>query len=382
MSTGDRVAIYANDLLPLSQTFIRDQAKSLKHWDPILVGRQRLKDGLDLSGLRTEIVPAASGAIGRTLHYWLQHSELNLANKLRALNVRLVHAHFSTDATDIWPTVKALGLPMLVTLHGYDINIHRRWWETGKGGLRRCAYPLLLLRMAQDPTVRFIAVSEAIKRRAIEYGIPENRISVCYIGVDTERFKPSGLPINQRRKRILYVGRMTEKKAPLLLIRAFAEVKKRIADAELVMVGTGPLLESARRLAKELSLPTEFLGGLDNWGVLEQLHMAKVFCLPSLTASNGDAEGFGLVILEAQACGVPVVTSAHGGAQEGILPGETGIAFEQGSLHDLVCGLLKYLEDDDAATSASIQAARFARQAFDIRDCTRQLTMSYRSMTN
>src|SRR5690606_38340612 len=179
---------------------------------------------------------------------------------LRDIRAELVHVHFGTDATDIWASVKAAGLPMLVTLHGYDINIHREWWEAGHGGIHRRGYPRRLLQMAHEPAVHFIAVSQAIKRRAIEYGIPEHKITVCYIGVDTERFKPGGLPIDQRRKRILFVGRMVEKKAPLLLIRAFAEVRKQVPEAELAMIGDGPMLKDARKLAQALDLPVEFLG--------------------------------------------------------------------------------------------------------------------------
>src|SRR5690606_12677303 len=133
---------------------------------------------------------------------------------LNRLQADLVHAHFGIDATDIWPSVKKAGLPMLVTLHGYDINIDREWWEDGHEGLRRRVYPQRLLTMAKDPKVHFIAVSQAIKKRAIEFGITPEKITVSYIGVDTDRFKPAGLPLSERKRRVLFVGRMVEKKAP------------------------------------------------------------------------------------------------------------------------------------------------------------------------
>src|SRR5699024_5679577 len=149
------------------------------------------------------------------------------------------------------------------------------------------------------------------------YGIPDEKVTVSYIGVDTQRFQPQGRPVTQRLKRILFVGRMVEKKAPQLLVRAFAQARKNVEDAELVMIGDGPLLEETRALAVHLGAPVTFLGTCPHSEVQKQLHQARVMCLPSVTAENGDAEGLPTVIVEAQACGVPVVTSARGGATEG-----------------------------------------------------------------
>lgn len=372
-----KVIIFRKDLLARSETFIKEQARFLALWEPVLVGYDRVKDGLDLGSLEVRIIPgAAAKTVGRyvlRLHQLLGLPHRSTVVALRATGARLVHVHFGTDATDIWPSVKAAGLPMTVTLHGYDINVHRQWWEAGHGGVHRRVYPRRLLQMAQEPAVHFIAVSRAIKRRAIEYGIPEDKITVCYIGVDTERFKPGGLPTDQRRERILFVGRMVEKKAPLLLIRAFAEVRKQVPEAELAMIGDGPLLKDARLLAQALDVPVEFLGAQFTDVVLAQLHLARIFCLPSVTAENGDAEGFGLVILEAQASGVPVVTSALGGAAEGVLDGRTGHIFEEHDMHAMVQGLLGFIGLGPARVAASAAATQYVQARFDVRDCSARL---------
>lgn len=373
-----KVIIFRNDLLFRSETFIKEQARFLSHWHPVLVGYDQVKNGLDLSGLEVRIIPGvASRTMGRyalRLRRMLGLPHQSTVAALRAVDAQLVHAHFGTDATDIWPSVKALGLPMVVTLHGYDINIHRQWWESGRGGIHRRAYPRRLLKMAQDPAVHFIAVSQAIKRRAVEFGIPEDKITVCYIGVDTERFKPGGLPLEQRSKRILFVGRMVDKKAPLLLIHAYSEVRKQVPDAELTMIGDGPLLKEARLLAKTLGVPVEFLGAQDRDAVLRQLHLARVFCLPSVTASNGDAEGLPISILEAQACGIPVVTSAEGGL-EGIVDGVTGKGFIQNDLLSLIGALVTTLQHSGEDVSAKVHA--FCNEHHNIAEKTPRLEMAY-----
>lgn len=376
-----KVIVFRNDLLPRSETFIRDQARFLASWKPVLVGYGRVKDGLDLGELELQIIPgAAEKTIGRyalRMHQLLGRPHPTTVTTLREAGAELVHAHFGTDATDIWPSVEAAGLAMVVTLHGYDINIHREWWEAGHGGVHRRPYPRRLLRMARAPSVHFIAVSQAIMRRAVEYGIPEDKITVCHIGVDTERFKLGGLPIDQRRKRILFVGRMVEKKAPLLLIRAFSEVRKQVPNAELAMIGDGPLLKDATQLARELDVPVEFMGAQDSDAVLSQLHQARVLCLPSITAENGDAEGFGLVILEAQASGVPVVTSAQGGATEGILDRHTGQSFEEHDMGAMVRGLLLFINTSDNMVAASAAAVRHVQASFDLRTCSAGLERIY-----
>lgn len=377
MNSQNRVAIYTHTLLPVSQTFVRDQAMALSGWNPILIGRRREKAGLDLSGLRTEIVNETGGQAGRALRFWRQRPDPNLLRLLRELGVRLVHAHFGTNATDIWPTIKAAGLPMVVTLHGYDINIHRWWWEAGHGGVYRRWYPRRLMRMAQDPDVRFIAVSQAIKHRAIEQGIPEDRIAVSYIGVDTERFKPGGLPLDQRHKRILFVGRMVEKKAPLLMVRAYANVLKHVPDAELVMIGDGPLLEDARRLARALKAPVQFLGARDGDEVLAELHQAKVFCLPSVIAANGDAEGLPISIIEALACGVPCIATRHSGNPEISADRRILLLAQEGDPAPLAESLATQINESSSANMRQRLSRELASEYFSLFKNARSLELQY-----
>lgn len=362
-----RVAIFRSDLLRISETFIYEQARALTAWEPLLLGLREVKGGLDTPNVQRVIVNSGFFRFLNPLRFLFGSPLPSLVRAIKELDVELVHVHFGTDATDIWPSVKLTGLPMVVTLHGYDINIFREWWETGKGGMRRRTYPRRLLQMAEDPSVAFIAVSEAIRRRAIEYGIAPAKVKVVYIGVDTERFKPSGCPVELRAKRVLFVGRMVPKKAPVLLVEAFVSVHKKVPDAELVMIGDGPLRQRTELVAKELGVPVRFLGARNADEIRTELGESRVLCLPSITVDNGDAEGFGLVILEAQACGVPVVSSALGGAEEGLLDGETGFHFSESCVEDLARHLVSLLKDDDMARSYSVRGRDFAVKKFDIR---------------
>lgn len=371
-----KVAIFTNNVLEPSETFIYEQAKSLKNWTPVVVGFREVPRGLETPGIRREIVSIDQWRHLAKLRLLLDLSLPLLTERLEALSADLVHAHFATAAVDIWRSVKAARVPMIVTLHGFDINVRRDWWEDGRGGFRGRFYPRQLLKLAHDPAVRFVAVSEAIKQQAIRYGIPAGKIWVSYIGVDISRFVASDLA-HLRKPQILFVGRMVEKKAPLLMISIFAELRKRVPNASLVMAGSGPLLGRARALANLLDVPVEFLGMCSPQDVLAQLHKARVLCLPSVTAENGDAEGFGMVLLEAQACGVPVVSSARGGATEGLLHGETGFRCAEHDKNEFVARIQEILCNDSLAAAMSRRASAFVADMFDIKKCTRRLEQIY-----
>ena len=375
------VAIFRSDLLSYSETFIRDQALALQEWRPIMIGYRRVRDGLSLDGLEVYLLGRSrQSQLGKsleTLRYWTNTPDPEDICALKRLDVSLVHAHFGTDAVDIWPAVKAAGLPMLVTLHGYDINIHREWWEAGNAGLRRRVYPRRLLTMARHPRVSFIAVSEVIRRKAIDYGIPGNKLAVNHIGVDTGRFAPGGSPITQRPRRILFVGRLVEKKGVAYLLGAFAKVREKVCDAELVIVGDGPLRALLEQQAFDLGLPVVFHGALQGDQVKRQLDESRVFCLPSVTAHNGDAEGFGLVVLESQACGVPVVTSACGGSEEGIEHGVSGFRFPERDIDALTEALARILTEDALLSRMSLASRSFVMHKFELIDCTQALERAY-----
>jgi glycosyltransferase involved in cell wall biosynthesis len=378
-----RVIVFRSELLPPSETFIKEQALALTRWRPILVGRRLSTNGLALDGLVVRLTDAASpGLLTRIASgacQWLNIANPLVLKVLADVDAQLVHAHFGLDAVDIWPTVRKLRLPMLVTLHGYDINIYREWWEMGKGGRRRRSYPRRLLQLAQAANVHFVAVSEAIRLRAMEYGISPDKISVRYVGVDTEQFRPEATPIDQRPKRILFVGRLVEKKGVEYLIRALVSIRVEVPDAELMIVGDGPLRTYLENLSNSLGLNARFLGIATSAEVREQMRWARVFCLPSVTAKNGDAEGFGLVLLEAQACGIPVVTSALGGSTEGICDGKTGFRVPEGDVESLSALLKRLLLDSRLSSEFSVNAAAFARRNFDLKICTRLLEESYDS---
>jgi len=378
MRQSRKILVYKGDLLPYSETFIREQVRMLVRWQGVLVGERLLPAGLPLDELDVRLVGFRRQLLHRLARACNRLVTLppNKPARLRAERAQLLHVHFGTDAYLIWPVARHLDLPVLVTLHGYDINTDRQWWESGRGGFVLRHYPKGLLAIARDPRVHFIAVSRAIKERAIEVGIPAEKISINYIGVDTHSFVPGGPPLAQRNE-VLFVGRLVEKKGCRYLIEAFSQVQERFPDARLVIVGNGPQEPKLRARAQQLGVRVEFAGSLSPREVCERLHRARVFCLPSITASNGDAEGLGIVLLEAQAAGVPVITSARGGADEGIVHGSTGFAHAEKDVAALRDGLAALLGNDELATRFGAGGRQHMVQNMDIRDCVARLETIY-----
>jgi len=373
------VAVYRRRILAKSEAFVREQALALRRWRPVLLGEWRI-DGLGLDGLDVKavhkgagsVLQRAAGAAWRTL----DRGPLGLCKLARRQNPRLIHAHFGFDGVEAWPVARQLDVPLLVTLHGSDITTRMKWFAEGKAGRRWQSYPQRLTAMAREGNVAFVAVSENIRHAALAAGLPNGRIFVRPVGVDTSRFAPSGPPVAQRAPVILFMGHLVEKKGICFLLDSFDIVRRKLPNAELVIAGEGPEHRKlASRAAKSGNV--RFVGGYTPEQARDLLGQARVLCLPSVTAESGDAEGLGIVILEAQASGVPVVTSARGGATEGIIDGDTGFAFKERDVAAMSAHLLRLLTDDDLAARLSKAAVSFAREKFDLETCTAALEDLY-----
>jgi glycosyltransferase involved in cell wall biosynthesis len=385
-TVGQKVLVYRNTLLPLSETFIKEQVLSYHGWHGVLVGMRRLRDGLSLDKLdclclKSEHPNLMERGIWK-LWRRFERAPPHIGVLLRQKRASLLHAHFGMDALEAWPLARSLNIPMVVTLHGYDININRSWWEAGHGGPGMLNYPMRLLILSKQRRVTFIAVSNAIRRRAISFGIPPDKIFVQYIGVNCNKFSPGGRPVGERERRVLFIGRLIEKKGCEYLIKAFVRVQEAVPDSCLVIVGDGELRASLQQLAKGLAIRATFRGAIASEDVRHEMHLAKVFCLPSILATNGDAEGLPIVLLEAQACGIPVVTSAIGGIDEAICDGITGYAIRERDVTTLAQRLIKLLKDDATASSMATAARKLVLDRFDITKCTAELESLYDACRN
>jgi glycosyltransferase involved in cell wall biosynthesis len=266
----------------------------------------------------------------------------------------------------------SLKLPMVVTLHGFDVSTSDEDLARNPGGRR-----LLSRRQRLWQTVsHFVCVSKAIREIALRAGYPEQKLIVRYIGIDCEKF--AAAPAADREENlILFVARLVEKKGCEYLIRAAAQLRARHREVRLVIIGDGPLRSELEQLVLSLRVPAEFLGVQGPDAVRGWMQRAQVLCNPSVTAANGDTEGLGMVFAEAQATGLPVVSTQHGGIPEVVRNGETGLLARERSVEELTSHLERMLVDRAFWDACSECAKRWIREQFDIRRCTAGLEEIY-----
>jgi glycosyltransferase involved in cell wall biosynthesis len=351
LPTDDRpvAAIFRAPLFNASETFVQTHAAGLRRYRPVVAGVE------DKGNARPELRPMM--IVEREgLRLKLLGSAPRLLRRLRAERPALVHAHFATDGLLALPLSEALGVPLVTTLHGFDVSRSRAaLLRSGRPGWMRYA---LLGRRLRERGSLFVAVSDAIRRRALGQGFPPERTVLLYNGVDLGRFQ-AGTP---EPGLILHVGRLVEKKGTSLLLRAFAEVARRRPEARLVVIGDGPL---RARLEREAGERVEFAGALPPDEVARRMGRAWLLAAPSVTAPDGDSEGLPTVVCEAAAASLPVVASDHSGLPEAVVDGETGFLVREGDVAALAGRLETLLASADLRARMAGAARRLAEERFD-----------------
>lgn len=367
------VVIYHEDLLAYSETFILNQAEALAQFTPYYVGTRRV-EGIATPAERTIVLNGGDTA-GRLCELWYKATGFSghLDTEIRALQPRLMHAHFGSDGAMALPLARRLRLPLIVTFHGSDATMHDQHLLASRS-LRNRRLVTKRPQLIQTGAL-FIAVSEHIRTQLLAKGFPAQKVVTQYNGIDTSVFVPA--PEAAPDPVVLFVGRHVEKKGGSYLLRAMHKVQQQLPEARLVLIGDGPLRRELEELAGQLGLNCLFLGRQTSEQVREWMRAARVFCLPSITAQNGDTEGLPTVILEAMAMGLPTVTTQSAGNPEAVTHGTTGWVVKERDDAGLAQALLTLLEDSHLRQNFRAAALADVRTRFDSRDLVRGLEALY-----
>jgi len=245
---------------------------------------------------------------------------------------------------------RLLGIPYVVKVHGSDLNVQ------AEARLRRPQ-----IRQALRGASAVVAVSKALARKAIELGAHADRVSALYNGVDTRLFHRGDRTGARRRlgvapevPLVLYVGNLKTTKGCLDLVDAFPALVQRHRDARLIFIGSGPDEGVLETRASSLCCATSirFEGAVDHAALADWFRAADVLCLPSHN------EGVPNVVLEAMACGTPVVATAVGGIPE-VVPAFAGILVPPRQPHELGVALVEAFDRRFDPVAIAAHAATF-----------------------
>lgn len=291
----------------------------------------------------------------------------------------VIHQHFANWAQPAVRAATAGDVPLVVTVHGSDVWAGLDVPGGGSPAGLRGQYHRDAIRSALAHARTVLAVSEFLASQVVRTGADARKIHVHYQGIDTDFFTPA--PTGQAGSAppvVLFVGALVSTKGVHDLLTASIELRKRSAH-ELRIVGDGPLASAVADIAAQhphISL----LGVLDREAVRRQMREAHVLTLPT-QGERGRAEAAGLVLLEAQACGTPVVAYASGGTPEMLLPEETGWLVPERDVPALADTLARVLgitgsDYDGVAT----RARDFVVRHRSLASSARQLDDIYRSL--
>lgn len=338
--------LFPNNKEPAKGIFNKQQFLELKKYCEIKViapvqwhrcagiDRNEIIGGIEVHHPRFFYIPR----FGRSLNGYFFY--LSLINKVKQLRKNfkfdLILAFWAyPDGFGSFLLSKYFKKPVIIKAGGSDINYNTQ-------------YPLRrrIISYALRNSDKVISVSNALKKRMVEIGVPESKIFVNPNGVNTALFFPMSkddcrkkLKLNLNSKIILFVGNLVSVKGINYLIEAFNKLDHKGADLKLLIVGSGGLKTSLEEQVVKSGIKEKvlFCGKKDHEEIPIYINACDVFCLPSIN------EGCPNVVLEALACGKPVVASRVGGIPDMVTSDKFGVLVEPQDSVALAEGLKKAL---------------------------------------
>jgi glycosyltransferase involved in cell wall biosynthesis len=189
----------------------------------------------------------------------------------------------------------------------------------------------------------FVAISPSTKEDLVERGIPHTKIDVVLCGLDHDTYRLMDGVERYENPTIVHFGRIRKYKSVDTVIKAFRLVKRRIPEARLLIVGDGPEKGNLENLARSLGLgeTVRFTGAVSTPELVEILNRSHLFVNASAK------EGWGLTVVEANACGLPVIASNRPGLKDSLKDGLTGYLVDYGDVEGFAEKAFLLLSDED-----------------------------------
>lgn len=285
---------------------------------------------------------------------------MRLLEALNTLGVRHIHAHFANNGADV-------ARAAIAHARRVDPNGGWRWSFTMHGPTEFEAVERFDLAAKVSEADAVACISDFTRSQLMRLSAPSDwpKLDVVHMSVDTDRFVPPAEPRAEGPLRILDVGRLVPEKGAPVLLDAVNLLTQRGIAVELRLVGGGELDTELTRIIAERGLADRvtLVGSVGQDDIVEQYHWADVFCLPSF------AEGLPVVLMEAMATELPVVTSAINGIPELVKDGSNGYLLPPGRADLLAEALDKLAADPELRRRLGNQARTDVIEGFSLATC-------------
>jgi len=255
---------------------------------------------------------------------------------------------------------------IVTTFHGRELSFYcRNAWLAGmnKRILQRSCHNSALI----------LANSNYTKNLLIELGIDDLKIFVTGCGVDLGRF--SNIPATENAKKklglsgkkvIFSLGRLDDRKGFDSVIRCIPRIREKFSDIVYVIAGKGSQKAELESLIARLDLQNyvRLAGPISDEAVIDYMAACDIFAMPNKETADWSVEGFGIVLLEANCCGKPVVAGRSGGVTDAVEHNKTGILVDPYNLKDIEAALVKLLEKPELAAKLGRQGRQRAEKHF------------------
>ena len=294
--------------------------------------------GAPVENIDTAVLPRGGG------FSYLRHASA-AAEQVRRFEPDLVHVHYA-GGFGLWG-MRAGVRPLVVSVWGSDIvDLPRSW--VNRFILKK------LLRRADHIT----ATSRMLKTATLAYMSGEDeKVSVVPFGINVPDSCP---PLPDGTPRLCFMKKLRSLTGPDLLLKALAKAREKIDGISLTIAGDGPMTGELKQLTADLGLNdcVNFAGWIPNERIPDLLAEHHIMVMPSLK------EAFGVVILEANACGRPVITSDAGGIAEVVRDNETGIMTPAGDVDRLAGAIIKLAGDRELMSRMGRAGYEFVEQNY------------------
>lgn len=302
------------------------------------------------------------------LRFWAQAA--NYSRFLEDFPHQILHVHQAFNRQFLCQSVLQIDKPIVVTAHSINtlLEPHPDWAEKMIfANYRRADW--------------FIAVSNFVKEKIVEFGADPKKVTVIPNGVDADKFSP-GSKLEVREKLhlpsdaflFLYIGNLINRKGIDVLIKAFSQVNQSRADTGLFIIGDGPQLQELEQLARDCKVADKvsFEGYKDFDEMPIWYRAADVFVMPSW------AEGLSMSVLEAMASGCVVITTRpQSGIHDAVEPDKTGLLVDYGDVDQLAHAMLALSNSEELLTELADNSRRAAISKFDWSTIARQTADVY-----